>query len=317
MVRARLRVVRVEWLRLNGKATFLMKIIFASILSLPFLGGFVASSFDGRPKLFFASSTGIGSEFVRHPAQFSLAQNDYQTDIDRLVALRSHPLDELIAVASQMESKWRRVDWNSYAGIMEHVCSEISNRGWNNERDREQSEHFARIALSHSNMYSWEHESMLVGWLAYQRTTSIVDDNFGERKEKAELWLHAWRRLERETDPNFDINDRKNLPTVRVVPPLETGLSPGAPPSAIKNPKLRAQYETAIAVNKRKAEKVSQQMPLLLHGPSFKARAERWLIQAYSQPPARNTELKKYLEIYVQDAKTRQRILSEVVRSSK
>lgn len=101
---------------------------------------------------------------------------DYQTDIDRLIALRSHPLEELIGVASQMENKWRRVNWNSYAGIMEHVCSELSNRGWNNERARQQSEHFATIALSHSNMYSWEHESMLVEWLAYQRTTSNVDD---------------------------------------------------------------------------------------------------------------------------------------------
>jgi hypothetical protein len=242
-------------------------------------------------------------------------ENDYQTDIDRLIALRSHPLEELITLAAEMEVKWRRIDWNSYAGIMRYACSEISNRGLNHERVRDQSEYFARLALAHSSMYSWEHEMRLVGFLGYQRWSANDDVWLRERREKAALWLHALQRLERQADPSFDMNDRKNLPSMRVYPPDETNLPAGSPPSAIKDKRLRAKYETAIADNKKKSQRVKQQFPLLLHGPSFKTRAERWLIQAYSQPPVRNAELKRYLEIYVQDAKTRQRILSEVLKN--
>jgi hypothetical protein len=73
--------------------------------------------------------------------------NDRQSDVDRLIALRSHSLDDVLALAEQLEAKWRLRDWNSYASIMMYVCSEIQNRGLNNERVIDQSEHFARLAL--------------------------------------------------------------------------------------------------------------------------------------------------------------------------
>jgi len=243
-------------------------------------------------------------------------ENEFQSDVARLIALRAHPLEELVALANQLEAKWRGLDWNSYARVMQYVCSEISNRGLNSPRVREQSEHFARIALSHSAMFSWEHQADLVGALGYQRSSAIDVVWLRERREKAEFWLKAWQRLEKQTDPSFDINDRKSLPAMRVSPPYETGLRAGTPPSEIKDPRLRAQYEAAIADNKRKSQRVNEQFPLLLYGPSFRSGAERWLIQAYSQPPSRPAELQRYLKIYLQDDKTRQRILKEVGKGS-
>lgn len=245
-----------------------------------------------------------------------LPENAYQTDIDRLIELRSHSLDELIALASQLDAKWRLTDWNQYARIMAHVCSEISSRGLNDEQVREQSDHFAKTALAHSNMYSWQSESGLVGCLQYKRSRPDMNAWLRYRRQNTELWLHAWRRLEKEIDPGFDINDLKNRPSMQVFPPRETNLPPGSPPSAIKDPRLRAKYEAAIADNERKSQRAIQQVPLLLHGPSFRTRAESWLVQAYSQAPARNAELRRYLEVYVRDYKTRQRILSEVEKNS-
>jgi hypothetical protein len=278
------------------------------ILCLALYSGTMSDSFAyyGKPLIGLADGS------------YSSAQeNDYQTDIDRLIALRSHSLGELIALASELEAKWRRIDWTLYAGIMAHVCSEISNRGLNNEQVREQSEHFAKIALSHSDMYSWQDESGLVGCLQYKRSHPDMNAWLRDRREKTELWLHALQRLEKESDPAFDINDSKNRPSMQVFPPRETNLPPGSPPSAIKDPRLRAKYEAAIADNKRKSQKAIQQVPLLLHGPPFRVRAESWLVQAYSQAPARNAELRRYLEVYVRDYKTRQRILSEVEKASK
>lgn len=291
------------------------KIVFLIILWLAAFGG-LTKSFARPPRPLAGTDSAFSFKRSYGTARLIVdSENDYQADINRLIALRSHPLNELIGLANQLEAKWRQVDWNSYARIMIGVCSEISNRGLNNEQIREHSERFARVALSHSHLFLWEHESMLVGWLGYQRSDS---DNvwLRERREKAKLWLHALQRLEKETDPRFNINNRKNLPSMRVSPPYETNLPPGSPPSAIKDPALRAKYESAIAENKRKSQRVEKQLPLLLHGPQFKTRAERWLIQAYSQPPVRTAELKSYLTIYVQDQKIRQRILSEVENNS-
>lgn len=292
------------------------KIVFLIVLWLAAFGG-LTKSFARSPRPLAGADSAFSFKRSYGTARLIVAsQNDYQADINRLIALRSHPLNELIGLANQLEAKWRQVDWNSYARIMIGVCSEISNRGLNNEQIREHSERFARVALSHSHLFLWEHESMLVGWLGSQRSHSDVNVWLRERSEKAKLWLHALQRLEKETDSRFNINNRKNLPSMRVSPPNETNLPPGSPPSAIKDPTLRAKYESAIAENKRKAQRVEKQLPLLLHGPQFKTRAERWLIQAYSQPPVRTAELRRYLTIYVRDEKIRQRILSEVENNS-
>ncbi|HET6975595.1 MAG TPA: hypothetical protein VFI24_04685 [Pyrinomonadaceae bacterium] len=50
--------------------------------------------------------------------------------------------------------------------------------------------------------------------------------------------------------------------------------------------------------------------------PRSEPKPERWLVQAYSEPPFRNTELKRFLDIYVHDKTTRQRILSEVEKTA-
>lgn len=282
----------------------MLKTVFVRILCIAVFSGMIDNSFAREPK----PLTRRIKSFSRNTVTQA---NDYEADVNRLFALRSHSLDELLALSYQLEIKWRQIDWNQYAQIMMHICSEISNRGINDSRLRQESEHFATVALSHSKMFSWEYESSLLGWLGY-RSSSSDSAWLRERREKAERWLQTWRRLEKEFDPSFDINDRKNGPSLRVYPPIETGLPAGTPPSAIKDSKLRAQYEAAIAENKKRSKRVDQQLPLVLHGPSFKTRAEHWLIGAYSQPPLRNAELKRLLEMYVRDATARQRILSEI-----
>lgn len=242
--------------------------------------------------------------------------DDYEADIQRLIALRSRPLDEVLALGKQLERKWRGLNWDHYARVMRYVCSEISNRGLNDPRVREQSRQFARIALSHSNLYSWEHEAALVAALGYERH---ANDNLWvrERRETAAFWLRAWQRLERQFDPSYDPTDRKNNVSLRVYPPAETGLPPGTPPSAIKDPKLRAKYQAELAENKRKSQKAGQQIPLIRGGPSFKSRAEYVLIHLYSQAPFGNAELNRYLGTYIRDAAARKRILDAVQQKAR
>lgn len=253
-----------------------------------------------------------GDEFDQTPSD---SESDYEADIQRLITLRSRPLDELLALANELERKWRRPNWDHYAWVMRYVCSEISNRGLSDPRVREQRRQFARTALAYSNRYSWDHEAALVGALGYERPAS---DNLWvrERREATGFWFRAWRRLERERDPSYDPNDRKNNVS-RVYPPVETGLPLGTPPSAIKDPKLRAKYQAAIAENNRKSQKATHQIPLIRGGPAFKARAEYVLIYMYSQPPFRTNELRQLLETNLPDAPARKRIIDAVEKNTK
>jgi hypothetical protein len=238
-----------------------------SILSLAFFGGVIDGFFPLAPRGFAvrANSVICSDDSLRTVEPTVVAPDDYQNDVDRLVAMRSHPLDDLLALANKLEMKWRRINWNQYALIMMHVCSEISNRRVNDARLRQQSERFAMVTLSHSKMFAWEYQSDLVEALGYQRSSATTGGWLRERHDKAGLWLQTWRRLEIETDPSFDIKDPKNRPVSRVIPP-EPRLPPGSPPSAVKDPKLRAQYAAAIADNERKSEKMLKQFPLQTHG---------------------------------------------------
>lgn len=133
-----------------------------------------------------------------------------------------------------------------------------------------------------------------------------------QRKKDVEVRFHAWKRLIDSIDPKWDPNDK----FVRnVAPPLETGLPSGVVPEAIKDPKLRAEYEEAIDNNRQKAEKYLEQSRLRDWLKRFPKRAEEYIIQAYSKPPFAVEELKQYLDKYVADTKTKARILDAVTKN--
>lgn len=171
----------------------MLKTLSVSILCLAFVDGIINDSFAHPRRPFTGSAARFFSKgnCDRTLHQIEVPGNDYQTDIDRLVALRSHSLDELLALANELEIKWRQIDWNQYARVMMRVCSEISNRKLNDVRVQQQSEHFALVALSHSQMFLWEYQSSLVGWLGY-RLSSSNSAWPRERRQKAVLWLQTW-----------------------------------------------------------------------------------------------------------------------------
>jgi hypothetical protein len=242
-------------------------------------------------------------------------QQEYQDDFDRLESLRSSGLDNLVVAADHLERKWRDLDGNLYSLIMDHVCNAIANSRFSDTRVRSLTEEYARVALSHTDKFSWNREWRLLLWLGYERLTPDDAVWTQERREKTVLWLHAWQRLEREIDPGFDPNDRRNRGVLRVSPPDETGLRPGSPPEAIKDPKLRAEYEKAIAENEAKRRRNNQQLPLHWEQKPFVEHAEKAVIKMYSQPPYDTEELRGYLKTYVADKSARQTILSEVAKT--
>ncbi|MHC4707514.1 MAG: hypothetical protein ACYS8I_10570, partial [Planctomycetota bacterium] len=132
------------------------------------------------------------------------------------------------------------------------------------------------------------------------------------RKRDVQVRLHAWKRLVNAIDPNWDAND---LPFVNIMPPLATNLPSGVAPEAIKDPKLRAQYEAAIEKNRLKAERYNEQSGLRKWLRRFPPRAERYIVRAYSKPPYNPEELKQYLETYIETQPTKTRILNAVIEN--
>jgi len=91
-----------------------------------------------------------------------------------------------------------------------------------------------------------------------QKTDSIVWKE--QRRAKLELWLKALGKLDRMMDPKFNPND---VPSINIAPSSSSiAYDSGIAPSAIKDPKVRAEYEQAIKLNAEKGVWYSFQMKL-------------------------------------------------------
>ena len=108
------------------------------------------------------------------------------------------------------------------------------------------------------------------------------------RKQTAKFWLHAVRRIEQTEIPTFDKGDVRNWPRLNVAPP---GGIPGADPKNIKDPKVRKQYEVAIASNNNKAQKLEEQREAKELKQTFLPMAQAYLLQTYKALPQSRAEL--------------------------
>jgi len=79
------------------------------------------------------------------------------------------------------------------------------------------------------------------------------------RRQKTQTALRILRAVQDAKDSSFNTND---LPNINTPPPPETGLPSGVSPQAIKDPKLRAQYETDIAANEKRIAYSNQETTL-------------------------------------------------------
>jgi len=133
-----------------------------------------------------------------------------------------------------------------------------------------------------------------------------------ERRAKAGFWLHAWARLENQINRNFDFSDRARL---NVRPPEETGLPAGIVPEGIRDPKLRAQYEAAIAANTKKGREWDRQSELRALDETFPKIAEAYVVRVYSQPPSHIEELRQHLTAYRFNREIKEGVISQVRRN--
>jgi hypothetical protein len=101
---------------------------------------------------------------------------------------------------------------------------------------------------------------------------------------------------------------------LNVAPPAGTGLPAGVAPEAIKDPKLRAEYETALAANAAKSRNYNDQQWLQLNAPSFFKEAENYVVNAYKKPPPNLPQLERLLSSSIPDEQARKRIMESVTK---
>lgn len=252
---------------------------------------------------------------VSVPAQ-PLNQAAFDAEMSRLDALiRANDFDGLVTAADQIENTWRKNGGQFYGRLMLEVSNSLANFFSETNRD-ELSQKYASLALARADTMSLRLETMLLGFLTRDLAPRAAADAQGvswaqERSSKTKLWLHAWSRLEKGINRNFDFSDR---PLLNVRPPEETGLPAGAAPESIRDQKLRAAYKAAIAANAAKAQEYNNQFELKSLDGLFTKKAEEYIVRVYAKPPYNLDELERHLTASGLDQTIRKRVLSEVVK---
>ncbi len=246
-----------------------------------------------------------------------LDRDQYQRSLTYLEGfVHTHDLTGLVKAADELDKRWSPQGGEYYGRLMLNISSLIANT-FHEERVYSLSQKYALAGLAQADSFSLELETKLLPFIAMNLAPGMKTNNTDtewskERGAKAKLWLHAWQRLEKEIDRNFNFDDR---PFLNIAPPVETGLPAGIAPAAIKDRRLRARYEAAISANAEKSRRYDRQSVLRSIDEHFTKQARQYLVKAYSAPPINLEELKTYLDAYLIDKSIKEGLLNEVEKS--
>lgn len=248
-------------------------------------------------------------------------QEDFKRDADRVaIARRSGDLTTFKTLGDSLEQKWRSKNKQQYSELMLKLCEPITSGQFSGKSGDDLARKYASSGLSMPDAISVEIEARL----AEQMVTNagkppdapVGPDWAANRRADVSARLHAWQRIDDEIGPPLD---PKDAPTDYVYPPK--GSVPhypvpvaGVSPQAIKDPKLRAEYEAAIAVNKKKQDRFVRHHQLEQLRDQFVSWAEKYIVETYSRPPLDTKELGELLNAYNVAQDTKQRILDEVAK---
>lgn len=246
----------------------------------------------------------------------------YERDVARIKALaRSKDLAGLERLADEIEQTWRTATTAHYARLMLKVAETFMSEDFRDRRQYDLARGYAALALekidpARYGAFPIDVEVKLLLHLQvdaeYDRGQVRGQEWAALRKRKALRWFRAWKRLTDGIDETWDPND---LPLSNIAPPAATGLPSGVAPRHIKDPKLRARYEAEIQRHARKARRNRTQALLRRLDRRFSPVAEVYIIQAYSKPPYRLSELEALLKAYVADDDRRARIVEGAART--
>lgn len=218
-------------------------------------------------------------------------------------------LQQLARVA---ENEWLRTkDVDYYPAILE-LCTALRSTAPTSTAAYNAMRHLAVTAIDFPGEKPWDVAGKLVMLLQgdpeYSRGQLKGEEWVVERHARAERCLMVLRSIR---------NQLAAMPkpgpfNLYADPPM--GFPVGVAPSAIKDPKLRKQYEDAIEVNTRNANEHEKKRDLTDFEKFFTTAAKRQLVEAYCKPPFRTADLEKVLEGSGVDTDFRVAVLAEVTK---
>ena len=147
---------------------------------------------------------------------------------------------------------------------------------------------------------------------SYRWNHGLDDSQYRAARQGAlELWLRLLDLLDKNFDSAFDPDD---IPPKMVRPPAlpdpsQGSLRPGASPSLIADPKVRAEYEQAIAANRAKIRRYRLQIVLRQVDKDLRHDVRHFVAIAYKPTPENREEVRKAIERNISSQKERAELL--------
>lgn len=214
-----------------------------------------------------------------------------ERDIERLLALgQARDLPRLEAFIRTQMPKWEAMTSEQYGYLMLQAVARLSSHPFEDRKEsRRLAAEFAVIALGRSGAITLKDQVYLTRYARISRSIPESPEEWLlERRKNMKLWFQTWKRLNDAIDPDWT----RETTYFNLAPPLETGLPSGVAPEAVKDPKLRAQYEADLQENARKAKRNLEQSQARKLKRSFQPWAIRYIVAAYSHLPGALEELK-------------------------
>jgi len=270
-----------------------------------------------------ASATAMGVN-ARNPEKHVLS-TEVQRDVEKLQSLsRSAPLDDLEKTAAKLESKWFARDKEQYGYVILRICDAFTSHRPPEDRPYELARQHTLRALEKSadlrgGGIPIEIELRLVTRCLqenYEPKVASQDPNWSTVRGSLAAWyFHAWDRLEKGIDPNYDPNSAlRPWP----MPSKYDGIwVPGMSPDAIKDPAARAAYAGALKEFWARMEDYNEQHHLRRLKEGFQPKLAEQILRLYSGPSFDSQQLEAQaliqdLQVHVADAHLRESILDAV-----
>ena len=252
----------------------------------------------------------VASEKETHACQQEMAR--IRSADESLAPGPTNDLAKYETFVDEIQQKWKGRDKECFARLMDVACGPLSSGRFNSRRQYEVARRYALSALDNRDAIPLQLEIQLAAHVI----TPILGppaptaEAFAERRRKdVEVRLHALKRLMDAINPRWNPNEVPRSPNAVAT---DFGFPGTIAPESIKDATLRAKYEAAIAENRRKIERYTEQHKLRPWLDTFPKNAERYIIQAYSHPPCNVEELRKSLDEYKVDESIKARILNAV-----
>jgi hypothetical protein len=225
-------------------------------------------------------------------------------------------LEGLEALHKEIVENWKTRDPDIYIPLMLQLVKTLGSVDFGNRRQYYLAQTYAMEALASSETMSVDTECSLLEYVTQNLDDQghvLKDEEWAKlRKKQAELYLYAMNRISKLIDPNWDPTD---VGVLNIVPPPETGLPSGVAPETIKDERLRKEYEQALRANAEKHRRYREQVLARNLLETWTPKAMRYIIWAYSTPPAQLAELQHLLNDNIADAQVRERIIDAVANN--